>query len=69
MKLKTMLAVLLLAAGASLGTTAPALSQSEVKVGLIAPLSGPWARQGDLMLKGANLAIDRINANGGIKAL
>ncbi len=69
MKLKTMLALLLLAVGASLGTTAPALSQSEVKVGLIAPLSGPWARQGDLMLKGANFAIDRINASGGIKAL
>ena len=33
----------------------------EVKVGLIAPLSGPWARQGDLMLKGAQMAIDDIN--------
>jgi branched-chain amino acid transport system substrate-binding protein len=30
---------------------------------------GPWARQGDLMLKGANLAIEHINAAGGIKAL
>lgn len=69
MNLKALLAVLLLAVGASLGATVPALSQSEVKVGLIAPLSGPWARQGDLMLKGANLAIDRINASGGIKAL
>ena len=42
---------------------------SEVKVGLIAPLSGPWARSGDLMLKGAQLAIDDINKAGGIKAL
>jgi branched-chain amino acid transport system substrate-binding protein len=42
---------------------------SEVKVGLIAPMSGPWARQGDLMVKGANLAIENINAAGGIKAL
>jgi branched-chain amino acid transport system substrate-binding protein len=32
-------------------------------------MSGPWARQGDLMLKGANLAIDDINKAGGIKAL
>ena len=46
-----------------------ALAQSEVKVALIAPMSGPWARQGDLMLKGANLAIEHINAQGGIKAL
>ncbi len=48
---------------------APAFAQAEVKVGLIAPMSGPWARQGDLMLKGANLAIDDINRGGGIKAL
>ena len=48
---------------------APGLAQSEVKVGVIAPLTGPWARQGDLMLKGANLAIEHINAAGGVKAL
>jgi len=47
----------------------PSCAQSEVKVGLIAPMSGPWARQGDLMVKGANLAIDDINKAGGIKAL
>src|SRR5919204_3144754 len=41
----------------------------EVKVGLIAPLSGPWARQGDLMVKGAQMAIDDINNGGGIKAM
>src|SRR5215216_1555638 len=40
-----------------------------VKVGLIAPLSGPWARQGDLMVKGAQMAIDDINNGGGIKAM
>src|SRR3990172_3677552 len=59
-----MAAVLGLAGGAS--ATA---QTTEVKVGLIAPMSGPWARQGDLMLKGANLAIDDINKAGGIKAL
>jgi branched-chain amino acid transport system substrate-binding protein len=48
---------------------APAKAQTEVKVGVIAPLTGPWARQGDLMLKGANLAIEHINGQGGIKAL
>jgi branched-chain amino acid transport system substrate-binding protein len=47
----------------------PTLAQTEVKIGLIAPMSGPWARQGDLMVKGANLAIDDINKAGGIKAL
>ncbi len=52
---------------ATLGGTADA--QTEVKVAVIAPTSGPWARQGDLMVKGANLAIEHINAAGGIKAL
>jgi branched-chain amino acid transport system substrate-binding protein len=49
---------------------APAAAQTtEVKIGLIAPMSGPWARQGDLMLKGAQLALEEINGKGGIKAL
>jgi len=49
---------------------APAAAQTnEVKVGLIAPMSGPWARQGDLMIKGANLAIENVNKAGGIKSL
>ena len=45
----------------------PALAAAqvkEVKVALIAPFSGPWARQGDLMLKGAQMAVDDINAQG-----
>ncbi len=36
---------------------------------MIAPLSGPWARQGQLLKMGAEMAIDDINAAGGIKAL
>ncbi|MBP2150959.1 ABC transporter substrate-binding protein [Xanthobacter flavus] len=40
-----------------------------MKIALIAPVSGPMARQGDLMRKGAELAIEDINAAGGIKAL
>jgi branched-chain amino acid transport system substrate-binding protein len=68
MKFRSVLAALPLAFG--LGLAAPALAQTtEVKVGLIAPMSGPWARQGELMLKGANLAIEDINKAGGIKAL
>lgn len=66
-KFTTVLASLALAL--SLGVAAPAAAQTEVKVALIAPMSGPWARQGDLMLKGANLAIEHINAAGGIKAI
>ena len=53
-------------AALTLATLSPAAAQTEVKIGLIAPMSGPWARQGDLMLKGANLAIEDINKQGGI---
>ena len=60
-------ALLALPLVATLGGAATA--QTEVKVAVIAPTSGPWARQGDLMVKGANLAIEHINAAGGIKAL
>jgi branched-chain amino acid transport system substrate-binding protein len=41
----------------------------DIKIGMIAPLSGPWARQGELMRMGGDLAIKHINAQGGIKAL
>ena len=40
-----------------------------VKVAVIAPLSGPWARQGTLVKWGAETAINEINATGGIKAM
>ena len=64
------LATLLAAAAAGLALPTAALAQAkEVKVALVVPLSGPWARNGELHLKGAQLAVDEINAAGGIKAL
>jgi branched-chain amino acid transport system substrate-binding protein len=59
------------AAAAAVGTTAwPARAQAkDVKVAMIAPLSGPWARQGELKKMGGDLAIKHINAQGGIKSL
>ena len=39
--------------------------QKEVRVAMIAPMSGPWARQGELMKKGADMAIEDINRAGG----
>ena len=41
----------------------------ELVVALLAPLSGPWAQQGHLMQLGAKMAVDDINAQGGIKSL
>jgi branched-chain amino acid transport system substrate-binding protein len=60
-----------LSALAALGLGAPALAQNpaEVKVGLLVPLSGIYARPGQVMRMGAEMAIEHINAQGGIKAL
>ena len=49
---------------------AGAMAQSkEVEVGLIAPMSGPWARQGQVMKLAADMAIESVNKQGGIKSL
>ena len=59
------------AAAALMLNAAPAWAQnpSEVKVGLLVPLSGIYARPGAVMRMGAEMAIEDINAQGGIKAL
>lgn len=49
--------------------TARAQQPADVPVALVAPISGPIARQGELMRLGARLAIEDINAKGGIAAL
>jgi branched-chain amino acid transport system substrate-binding protein len=57
---------------ALLGTLAPATpvpAADDVKIALVAPLSGRWARQGQLKKMGADMAIEEINSQGGIKAL
>ena len=50
----------------------PAIGRAQaksVKIAMIVPLSGPWARQGQLERAAAEMAIDDINGAGGIKAL
>jgi branched-chain amino acid transport system substrate-binding protein len=54
---------------AALAGTAGAQQPAEVKIAMLVPLSGPWARQGILERMGAEMAIDDINSAGGIKAL
>jgi len=39
------------------------------KIAMIAPMSGPWARQGQLLRMGADLLAEDVNSAGGIKAL
>src|SRR5690606_6342519 len=56
---------------AALGLGTPAQSQhpAEVKVGLLVPLSGIYARPGQVMRMGAEMAIDHINEQGGITSM
>jgi branched-chain amino acid transport system substrate-binding protein len=57
-------------AGAALGFPAVARAQArEIKVGHIHPLSGFLAFDGGLVTNGLTLAVEEINAGGGIKSL
>ena len=57
------------AAAALPARRARAQAPKEVKIAMVVPLSGPWARQGILEQMGAEMAIDDVNNAGGIKAL
>ena len=46
-----------------------AQTPAEVKIAMLVPLSGPWARQGILEQMGARLAVEDVNAAGGIKSM
>lgn len=62
-------ATLALAGAAALGTRSRAQAPAEVKIAMLVPLTGPWARSGLLEKLGAEMAIDDINKAGGIKSL
>jgi branched-chain amino acid transport system substrate-binding protein len=46
-----------------------AFAQDTVKIGLLAPMSGLYARPGQVMRMGAELGVEDVNAAGGIEAL
>jgi branched-chain amino acid transport system substrate-binding protein len=47
-------------------TLAPAYAQDTVKLGLVAAMSGQSAKSGEAIVRGLSLAIDEINAKGGV---
>src|SRR5258708_39247634 len=57
------------AAAMGLSTVVRAQHPAEVKVGLIVPLSGIYTRPGQVRRMGAEMGIEHINAQGGIKSL
>jgi branched-chain amino acid transport system substrate-binding protein len=61
-----------LAGAAAAAAVAPRRARAQAKqakIAMLVPLSGPWARSGLLMQMGARMAVDEVNAAGGIKAL
>jgi branched-chain amino acid transport system substrate-binding protein len=63
------LALALAIAAGAVGSMDGALAQNKVKVGVVVPLSGPFALGGQNVKRGYDLAVEDINAAGGIKAL
>ncbi len=54
---------------ATLASRSALAQPAPVKVALITPLSGIWAREGELSRKGAQMAIEDVNAQGGIRSM
>jgi branched-chain amino acid transport system substrate-binding protein len=46
--------------------SAPALAQEPIKIGLVTALSGQSARAGEAITRGVTIAIDELNAKGGV---
>jgi branched-chain amino acid transport system substrate-binding protein len=61
----TLVVVALLLVGLPLGPTA-AQQKEPIKVGMIQPLSGPIAAAGSYISNGAKIALERVNAKGGV---
>jgi branched-chain amino acid transport system substrate-binding protein len=58
------------AAGATaLATRRLRAQPKDIEIAMLVPLSGPWAREGQLEKMGAEMAIEDVNKAGGIKAL
>ena len=69
MKTRTwlVLALALVLACVTAGTWPTEAQQEPLKVGMIQPLSGPIAAAGSYITNGAKIALDRVNAKGGVK--
>lgn len=56
----------LLAAGLALAAATPVLASEPIKIGLVTALSGQSALAGEAITRGMQIAIDEINAKGGL---
>jgi branched-chain amino acid transport system substrate-binding protein len=57
---------LLLAAAVSAAIALPAMADDTLKLGLVAAMSGQSAKSGEAIVRGLSIAVDEINAKGGL---
>jgi len=57
---------LVTAVGTSVALMAAGQAAAEIKIGVAGPMTGPVAQYGDMQFAGTRMAIERINANGGV---
>ena len=58
--------ILGLAVAAAFGASLPAFGADTIKIGLVTALSGQSARAGEAITRGLTIAIDELNASGGV---
>ena len=52
--------------GATVGFAGSASAADTIKIGMTIPMSGPGVTTGELQLQGTKLAIEQVNAGGGV---
>ncbi|KPQ03110.1 branched-chain amino acid ABC transporter substrate-binding protein [Marinobacter sp. HL-58] len=57
---------LVTAIGTSIAVMGAGHAAAEIKIGIAGPMTGPVAQYGDMQFSGARMAIERINADGGV---
>lgn len=48
------------------GASTAASSGDSIKIGSVAPITGPYSGDGEEMVRGAQMAVDEVNATGGV---
>ena len=64
--MKTSVKKLVTAVSASVALLGAGHAAAEIKIGIAGPVTGPVAQYGDMQFPGARMAIERINADGGV---
>jgi branched-chain amino acid transport system substrate-binding protein len=64
--LKQMICCKILLAGVTVMLTCLARSAEPLKIGMVAPVTGPQAETGPYQIQGAKLAVEEINKAGGL---